>query len=310
MLAFEALMPVDVLGLARGGSAMACSPTSGRHPGRPDVRQPGRSSVRRGQRRLQGGRHRPYARASVGGGRGASRSPTARCWRCRGRRPKRRWRAWCRASPRCGSWMWRRSLARGRALGLALGLYRRGRVRDLGARSAAPKPLPQALLAQPEVAAHRPWRARLACGWRRGCASTAMTSTPRPRPVEAGLTWAIQKARRAGGARAGGFPGADRILRGTGPTGPTRLPRRPAPRRPRADARGHGAVPRRRTPVGAVTSGGFGPSVEAPIAMGYVPAPLAAPGTALTGEVRGKRLPVTVCRASFPTLHLQTLRTR
>jgi aminomethyltransferase len=51
--------------------------------------------------------------------------------------------------------------------------------------------------------------------------------------------------------------------------------------------------------VGVVTSGGFGPSVEAPIAMGYVPAPLATPGTALTGEVRGKRLPVTVSALPF-----------
>ena len=57
-------------------------------------------------------------------------------------------------------------------------------------------------------------------------------------PVEAGLTWAIQKARRAGGARAGGFPGAERILRELA-DGPGPPPRRPAPRGPRADARGH-----------------------------------------------------------------------
>jgi aminomethyltransferase len=51
--------------------------------------------------------------------------------------------------------------------------------------------------------------------------------------------------------------------------------------------------------IGAVTSGGFGPSIDAPIAMGYVPAPLAGSGTELTGEVRGKRLPVTVCDLPF-----------
>jgi aminomethyltransferase len=52
-------------------------------------------------------------------------------------------------------------------------------------------------------------------------------------------------------------------------------------------------------PVGHVTSGGFGPSVEAPVAMGYVPANLSAPGTALTGEVRGKHMPVTVTDLPF-----------
>ena len=51
--------------------------------------------------------------------------------------------------------------------------------------------------------------------------------------------------------------------------------------------------------VGVVTSGGFGPSVEAPIAMGYLPAALATPGTRLAGEVRGKHLPVTVCALPF-----------
>ena len=51
--------------------------------------------------------------------------------------------------------------------------------------------------------------------------------------------------------------------------------------------------------IGEITSGGFGPSVGAPIAMGYVPTALAAPGTQLTGEVRGKRLPVTVALLPF-----------
>jgi len=52
-------------------------------------------------------------------------------------------------------------------------------------------------------------------------------------------------------------------------------------------------------PAGHVASGGFGPSLSAPIAMGYVPAHLAVPDTALTGEVRGKRLPVTVSTLPF-----------
>jgi aminomethyltransferase len=56
--------------------------------------------------------------------------------------------------------------------------------------------------------------------------------------------------------------------------------------------------------LGAVTSGGFGPSVEAPIAMGYVPRAYADIGTKLDGEVRGKRLPVTVAALPFqPTTY-------
>jgi aminomethyltransferase len=122
-------------------------------------------------------------------------------------------------------------------------------------------------------------------------------------PVEAGLTWAIQKARRKGGTREGGFPGAARIL-GELESGPERR---------RVGLRPEGRAPMREgtelfapdgTPVGRVTSGGFGPSVEAPIAMGYVAAAHAAPGTPLLGEVRGKRLALTVCDLPFqPTTY-------
>ncbi len=116
-------------------------------------------------------------------------------------------------------------------------------------------------------------------------------------PVEAGLAWAIQKARRAGGARAGGFPGADRILRELA-EGPSRV---------RVGLQPEGRAPMREgtalfegdVAAGRVTSGGFGPSLSAPIAMGYVPSRLAEPGTALTGEVRGKRLPLTVSALPF-----------
>ncbi|WP_397544730.1 glycine cleavage T C-terminal barrel domain-containing protein, partial [Roseovarius salis] len=52
-------------------------------------------------------------------------------------------------------------------------------------------------------------------------------------------------------------------------------------------------------PVGHVTSGAFGPSVGAPVAMGYVPAALADAGRALYGEVRGRRLPVRVAELPF-----------
>jgi aminomethyltransferase len=117
-------------------------------------------------------------------------------------------------------------------------------------------------------------------------------------PVEANLTWALQKARRAGGAREGGFPGAARILRELA-QGPERLrvglcPEGRAPMREGVDL-----FARDGTPVGRVSSGGFGPSVNAPIAMGYVARSHATLGTELMGEVRGRRLPVTVCELPF-----------
>jgi len=119
-------------------------------------------------------------------------------------------------------------------------------------------------------------------------------------PVMAGLTWAIQKVRRAGGARAGGFPGAARILAEleTGPLA-QRVGLRPEGRAPMREGTVIWDAPEGGRNLGGVTSGGFGPSVEAPIAMGYVPDFAAVPGTRLWGELRGKRLPVTVCELPF-----------
>ncbi|MFD1326602.1 glycine cleavage system aminomethyltransferase GcvT [Mycoplana ramosa] len=119
-------------------------------------------------------------------------------------------------------------------------------------------------------------------------------------PAEAGLGWAIQKVRRRGGDRAGGFPGADVILdqlekttarRRVGLKIDGKAPVRP-PARLYADADG-------KTEVGHVTSGGFGPTVQNPVAMGYVATALAAPGTDLFAEVRGKFLPVSVSALPF-----------
>ncbi|MDB5523263.1 MAG: Aminomethyltransferase [Rhizobium sp.] len=119
-------------------------------------------------------------------------------------------------------------------------------------------------------------------------------------PVEAGLEWAIQKARRRGGARAGGFPGADRILDEL-ENGAVRRrvglkPEGKAPVRAHA---GLYATDSLQSPIGEVTSGGFGPSVDGPVAMGYVPIGLARPGTRIFAEVRGKFLPVTVTELPF-----------
>ncbi len=121
-------------------------------------------------------------------------------------------------------------------------------------------------------------------------------------PVEAALEWAIQPARRPGGARAGGFPGADVILRQIA-EGATR--RRvgliPEGRAPMREGTELFAAEDDAEPVGRITSGGFGPSVDGPVAMGYVPIALAAPGTRLFGQLRGRMLPVTVAKMPFIT---------
>ena len=126
-------------------------------------------------------------------------------------------------------------------------------------------------------------------------------------PVEAGLAWAIPRPRRSGGAREGGFPGAGIILdqivhgaplsrvglrpAGQGAEGRA-IVRQGAPLYAEADAT---------TVIGSVTSGGFGPSLDGPVAMGYVPSPLSFPATRVFAELRGKRLPLTVTALPFIT---------
>ncbi|TWF54204.1 glycine cleavage system aminomethyltransferase GcvT [Neorhizobium alkalisoli] len=121
-------------------------------------------------------------------------------------------------------------------------------------------------------------------------------------PIEASLEWALQKARKAGGDREGGFPGAARIL-GELANGTTRRrvglkPEGKAPVRSHAklyaDAEG-------KSELGEVTSGTFGPTVEGPVAMGYLPVSHAAAGTQVFAEVRGKYLPMTVAALPFIT---------
>ena len=119
-------------------------------------------------------------------------------------------------------------------------------------------------------------------------------------PAEAALEWVIQKSRRTGGARAGGFPGADRILGEL---------ERPAARR-RVGIEVEGRAPVRAgaslfldaqgsNPVGRVTSGLFGPSINASVAMGYVAAAHAAPGTAVQLIVRDQPRPAVVAAMPF-----------
>ncbi|WP_371225914.1 glycine cleavage system aminomethyltransferase GcvT [Roseovarius sp. 2305UL8-3] len=119
-------------------------------------------------------------------------------------------------------------------------------------------------------------------------------------PVEAGLTWAIQKVRRTDGERAGGFPGAARILHELD-NGATRkrVGLRPEGRAPMREGTELFASAEGGEAIGHVTSGAFGPTIEGPMSMGYVPIDMAASGTQLFGEVRGKRQPVQVADMPF-----------
>ena len=112
-------------------------------------------------------------------------------------------------------------------------------------------------------------------------------------PVEAGLSWVIQKTRR----EAGNFPGAARILSAL-KDGPAekRVGIRPLERAP---AREGTEVQVGGKAVGVVTSGGFGPSVDHPVAMGYVAAVHAAPGTKIDLMVRGKARPGEIVALPF-----------
>jgi aminomethyltransferase len=114
-------------------------------------------------------------------------------------------------------------------------------------------------------------------------------------PVEAGLAWSIQRSRRGVGQRPGGFFGADVILdqfaRGVSRC---RVGLRPEGRAPVREGAKLFADDTSPEAIGVVTSGGFGPSVNAPVAMGYVPATHPADGSRLFAEVRGQRLAVRV----------------
>ena len=127
-------------------------------------------------------------------------------------------------------------------------------------------------------------------------------------PVEAGLNWAMQKVRRTDGARAGGFPGAEKILAQLA-AGTTGLQRKRV-----------GLLALERIPVrdhtelqdlsgqriGEVTSGLLGPTIDKPIAMGYVPPAFATVGSRINAIVRGKPVPMEVVTMPFvPTRYFR-----
>jgi aminomethyltransferase len=119
-------------------------------------------------------------------------------------------------------------------------------------------------------------------------------------PIQAGLGWAIGKVRRQGGSREGGFPGASSIFaeiangadrHRVGLLAEGRAPVRAGVSLYAEDVDG--------SPVGTVTSGGYGPTLGAPVAMGYLPPALAGLGTRVFAEVRGSRLPLKVASMPF-----------
>ena len=157
--------------------------------------------------------------------------------------------------------------------------------------------LAEALLAQPEV---KPagLGARDTLRLEAGLCLYGHDIDEKTSPIEAGLSWAIQKVRRPGGARAGGYPGAaviERHLAGGAPTkrvglvGLERVPVREGT--VLFDAHGH--------KLGTVTSGTLAPSVNQPIAMAYLPADHARPQHEVYADVRGKRLPMRVSPMPF-----------
>jgi aminomethyltransferase len=119
------------------------------------------------------------------------------------------------------------------------------------------------------------------------------------RPAEAALGWSIPKTRRQGGARAGGFPGADIILAElAGGAARTRRGLRPEGRAPIREGVDIFDAPEGGNLLGKVCSGGFGPSAGGPIAMAILPADQT-DGATVWAELRGKRMAVTLSPLPF-----------
>ncbi len=119
-------------------------------------------------------------------------------------------------------------------------------------------------------------------------------------PVEAKLNWAMQKLRRSGGERAGGFPGADKILAQLDGATPAQRLRVGLVGLERVPVREHVALHNEAGQrVGEVTSGLLAPTADQPVAMAYVQAEYAAIGTRLNAMVRGKAVPMQVSPLPF-----------
>lgn len=123
-------------------------------------------------------------------------------------------------------------------------------------------------------------------------------------PIEAGLNWAIQKVRRSGGERAGGFAGATTVLGQLDGTQTLRRKRVGLVAQARVPVREHTELQTPcGLPVGEVTSGLLSPTADVPVAMGYVAPEHAAVGTRILAMVRGKPVPMQVHALPFVPSH-------
>ena len=170
---------------------------------------------------------------------------------------------------------------------------------EISVPATAASALARALLAQPEV---KPigLGARNSLRLEAGLCLYGNDIDTTTTPVEAALGWAMQKVRRTGGTRAGGFPGAERVLGQLDGAAPLTRKRVGLIAQERVPVREHTELQdlagRR---VGEVTSGLLGPTCDQPVAMGYVETTLAASGTRLQALVRGKPVPMVVVDLPF-----------
>ena len=176
---------------------------------------------------------------------------------------------------------------------------------EISVENASAEALARTLLAQPEVAPVG-LGARDSLRLEAGLCLYGNDIDASTTPVEGGLTWAISKARRADGARPGGFPGARRILAQVAAGKDAASP--DAPRKKRVGLVGAGRTPVREHSMivdgdgnilGQVTSGTFGPTAQRAVALAYLPPGHAAVGTGVHALVRGKPVAMQVAATPF-----------
>lgn len=175
---------------------------------------------------------------------------------------------------------------------------------EISVHTSQAETLARALLAQPEV---KPvgLGARNSLRLEAGLCLYGNDIDTSTTPVEASLNWAIQKVRRTGGARAGGFPGAEKILAQlTNPATTVKRKRVGLVALERIPVREHSALQSMEgAPIGEVTSGLLGPTINKPVAMGYVKPEFSALGTRVNAMVRGKPVAMEVSSMPFVPNH-------
>ncbi|WP_095078539.1 glycine cleavage system aminomethyltransferase GcvT [Pseudomonas sp. Irchel s3h17] len=168
---------------------------------------------------------------------------------------------------------------------------------EISVPAANAEALARALLAEPEVAAIG-LGARDSLRLEAGLCLYGHDMNTETTPIEASLLWAISKPRRADGARAGGFPGAESVFaQQQNGVGRKRVGLRPQERTPVRE--GAEIVNEAGEIIGSVCSGGFGPTLGGPLAMGYLDSAYIALDTRVWAIVRGKKVPLLVSKMPF-----------